>query len=103
MQGLPEGGEVVRVSGDLDLATVSHLEQALSATDASARLVLDLTECTFLDSSAVRTILATATRSEEAGGTLAVVAPDAGIRKALEIAGVDSLVPIHASLEDASH
>jgi hypothetical protein len=30
-----------------------------------------------------------------------VVAPDPGIRKSLEIAGVDSLLPIHAALADA--
>jgi anti-anti-sigma factor len=92
---------VVRVSGELDLATVSDLEQALSAVEPSGPLVLDLTECTFLDSSAVRAILATAARSEEAGGKLAVVAPDPGIRKALEIAGVDSLLPIHRTFEEA--
>jgi hypothetical protein len=45
--------------------------------------------------------LATAARSEDAGGKLAVVAPDPGIRKALEIAGVDSLLPIHRTFEEA--
>jgi stage II sporulation protein AA (anti-sigma F factor antagonist) len=100
VQELPEGGEVVRVSGELDLATVSDFEQTLSQRDASARIVLDLTECTFLDSSAVRAIVRAATRSEAAGGALAVVAPETGIRKALEIARVDSLLPIHSALEE---
>jgi anti-anti-sigma factor len=62
--------------------------------------VLDLTECSFLDSSAVRVILATAAERERAGGSVAVVAPDAGIRKPLEIARVDAVLPLHSALAE---
>jgi anti-anti-sigma factor len=98
---LPQGGEVVRVAGELDLASVAELESAFAVSGVSGRLILDLSECTFLDSTAIHVILAEAGRRSEGNGGVAVVAPDAGIRRPLEIAEVDRILPIHASLADA--
>lgn len=98
---LPDGGAVVHVQGELDMATAPALEEALLGTGFSERLVIDLTACTFLDSSAVRLLVASARDSEAAGGKLALVAPDHGILKVLEISGVDTMLPVHATLDDA--
>ena len=40
-------------------------------------------------------------KAEPVSGRFAVVAPAGGIRKALEIAGVDTVVPIHSTLAEA--
>jgi anti-sigma B factor antagonist len=90
----------MRVRGELDLATVSELENAVADSRLSRPLVVDLTECSFLDSSAVRFLLATAAKAEEAGLDGAVVAPNPGIRSALEIAGVDTMLAMHSTLAD---
>ena len=95
------GGTVVRVSGELDLATCSELEVALEGVGAGAKVVIDLTECEFLDSSALHVLLGAAGRTDAAGGTLALVAPDPRIRRVLEIASVDSRVPVHETREAA--
>jgi anti-sigma B factor antagonist len=95
-EDLPHGGTLLRIDGELDLATVSGLEEALER--ASAPLVVDLTHCGFLDSSAVRILLATVT---EGDGTVALVAPDPRIRRVLEIAGLDTIVPIHSTVAEA--
>jgi anti-sigma B factor antagonist len=91
----------MRVRGELDLATVSELENAVADSRLSRPLVVDLTECSFLDSSAVRVLLATAAKAEEAGRLeVAVVAPNPGIRRALEIAGVDTMLAMHSTLAE---
>jgi anti-sigma B factor antagonist len=98
---LPAGGAVVRVAGELDLGSVSELEQVLADASPSAPLVVDLTECSFLDSSAVRVLLEAASKSEDAGGRFALVAPGGGVRRTLEIAGVDTMLTIHPTLAEA--
>lgn len=102
LEQLPAGGGLVRISGELDLATVSQLERIVDGTSLNAPLVIDLSECSFLDSSAVRTLLETGTKAEQAGGHLSLVAPDQAIRRILEIAGVDTVLPVHATLAEAT-
>jgi anti-sigma B factor antagonist len=100
-EGLPGGGTVFRVDGDLDLASAPALEELLGQHGFDQRLVIDLEQCTFLDSSAVRVLVAAARDSEAAGGSLALVATDPGILRVLEISGVDTILGVHPSLDDA--
>jgi anti-sigma B factor antagonist len=81
---------VVVPTGELDLATAPALEDALSrAFDSSAaRVVLDLRELEFIDSSGLRTLLTARRRSEDAGARFSLVAGHRGLERTLEIAGV---------------
>lgn len=97
----PGGTSVVQVDGELDMATAGALETALQQVGAAKDTVLDLTACTFLDSSAVRVLVASARATEEAGGSLALVASSPAIVRVLEISAVDTMVPLHATLDDA--
>jgi anti-anti-sigma factor len=101
VEQLPAGGGLVRISGELDLATLPELERVVDGATLKPRLVVDLTECSFLDSSAVRVLLEAATKAEHAGGHMSLVAPDGGIRRILEIAGIDTLLPVHTTLGEA--
>ena len=85
---LPGGGSVLRVEGELDMATAPALEDALAQAGFAERLVVDLTTCTFVDSSAVRVLVSSARDSAAAGGTLALVVTDPGILRVIEISGV---------------
>ena len=95
---LPNGGALVKIHGELDPATTPQLEDALSSSPSPGALVIDLTSCTFLDSSAIR-ILARTARLE--GDGMSLVARDPSILRVLEIAGVDTLVHLHSTLEAA--
>jgi anti-anti-sigma factor len=55
----PEGSSVrVRVSGELDLATVACLHDALEREQSAGRgVILDLSDVSFMDSSGLRLIL----------------------------------------------
>jgi anti-anti-sigma factor len=81
---------VVVPTGELDLATAPALEEALGQAFASGavRVVLDLRELEFIDSSGLRTLLTARRRAEEAEAQFSLVAGHRGLERTLEIAGV---------------
>jgi anti-sigma B factor antagonist len=96
-----KGVVVVRVTGDLDLATAPRFAHAVVATPTAPHVVIDLTACTFLDSSGVRALVQAVRETTEAGRRVDVVAASAAILRVLEITAVDRMVSVHPSLEDA--
>jgi len=101
VDALAGGGSLVGISGELDMATSAELESALERANAQERVVVDLTACDFLDSSAIRVLLRGAVRAESAGGSFSLVAPDPQLRRVLEIAGLEAKLPIHPTVEAA--
>ena len=81
---------VVVPTGELDIATAQALEQELeSAFESDAdRVVLDLRELEFIDSSGLRTLLTARRQAEDAGQRFSLVAGHRGLERTLEIAGV---------------
>jgi anti-sigma B factor antagonist len=96
-----DGTYVVRVVGDLDMATAPRLEECIESIADASRLVIDLTPCTFLDSAAVRLLTTVARDSGDAGKPLALVASDPGILRVLEITAVNDILPVHSTLDEA--
>lgn len=101
LESLPEGGAVVRVRGDLDMATSPVLAERLSEAPNADPLVLDLSQCSLVDSAGLRAIVRASKEAAAAGRRFAVVVNDPAIRRVLEITAVDNIVPIHATLEAA--
>lgn len=87
---------VVRVEGELDMANVASFEDAVTAT-GSAHVVADLSRCTFVDSAGMRAIASAARQAER----VSVVATDPAVLRVLEITALDTMVSIHASLDEA--
>jgi anti-anti-sigma factor len=81
---------VVVPTGELDLATAPALEEALARAfdSSSTRVVLDLRELEFIDSSGLRTLLTARRQSEDSGAQFSLVAGHRGLERTLEIAGV---------------
>ena len=88
---------VVRVEGDLDLSSADAFEEAMSPVASAAHVVIDLSSCTFLDSTGMRVIAATVQEAPR----VSIVATDPGVLRVLEITAVDTMVSVHASLDDA--
>src|SRR4051812_32269434 len=81
---------VVAPSGELDLATVPGVHQALRAcSDSHAAAVLDLREVLFMDSTAVRLLIET--NNGELGERFAVVPPRPEVARVLDVSGVRQL------------
>ena len=98
---VPGGAVVLRVSGELDLASAPRLEEALQAAEPGDPTVIDLSECTFLDSSGVRVLASAGRAISESGRRFALVTTDPGVLRVLEITGVDTLVAVHQTTESA--
>lgn len=88
---------VVRVEGELDMASAPELVEALARVTSAPHIVIDLGSCTFLDSAGMRVI----TETMRKGPRVSVVATDPGVLRVLEISAVDTMVTVHASVADA--
>ena len=100
LQG-PQRGVAVR--GELDTATVPALRAKLEALVEAGphRLVVDLSELSFVDSSGVTALLATRDQLRTRGGTLATICPDPHVRRTFELTGTDALLGVAGSRQQA--
>ncbi|MEV4615299.1 STAS domain-containing protein [Kitasatospora sp. NPDC049258] len=95
---------LVALAGELDLDTLAPaaevLTQALAA--APARVVVDLAELSFCDSSGLNLLLRTRLAAQDAEVELRLaVAPDGQFGRLLELTGAGTVFSVHASLADA--
>ena len=80
----------VAASGELDIATVPSLDGDLRRAEARAdRVVLDLREVEFVDSSAAHLILAADRRIRRAGGELVVLLGSPEVQWFFALIGLD--------------
>jgi anti-anti-sigma factor len=95
---LREDAHYVAPSGELDIATVELLERALLEVERadSARIVLDLSGLSFIDSTGLRLLLDV---NERCGGTadrLRVIAGSPAVERLLDIVGLRERLPLIA-------
>jgi anti-sigma B factor antagonist len=92
------GRPVLRVVGELDLATAPQLSESADAElAAGARaLVVDLTGTTFMDSSGARALAQLARTAGRTGVELLVVCPhsNAPVRLVIDLLELGSIVPV---------
>jgi anti-anti-sigma factor len=93
---------VVSLAGELDLYNAHALREALleCCSEAPERLVVDLTEVKFIDSTALGVLIEARTRLPNRRGFL-LASPGLETRRALEISGLDRHFAVHPSLEEA--
>jgi anti-sigma B factor antagonist len=97
---------VLVAGGELDYAASPQLKARLSkSVEVGARhVVLDLSMVTFIDSTAIGVLVGAVMRLREAAdGSLSIVCTDENLRvlRIFEIAGIDSLIALHSSREEA--
>jgi anti-sigma B factor antagonist len=97
---LGTGVEVISAEGELDLHSASQLDEALRST-AYPRVILDLTDAPFLDSTTLGVIVASDKRMREESRQLIVVAGNPAISRALSITGLDRALKVRPSLSEA--
>ena len=95
---------IVSVDGDLDLATVPRVRSLLhTELDLGrARFVVDLTDCTFIDSSGFGLLIGGRRRARDAGGGLEIVVSDPGLRRVFRASEMDRIFGLHESVPEAS-
>lgn len=105
---LDDGVQVVSVRGELDLSTAAELEPSLEeiVSGGDAALLIDLTECEFIDSTGIALIVRSWQRLDRAGndggrGRVAVCTGNDQVRRVLEVTGLESSIAIHEGREAA--
>jgi anti-sigma B factor antagonist len=91
----PDGFHV-QLSGELDLATASKLEDELKRVEVSepALILLDLRPLSFMDSSGLRALLAADARAREGGRRLVLIRGDERVQRVLRITRLDERLEI---------
>jgi len=84
--GEADGGIVVlTLEGELDLAAAPVLGERLAAAQAGRAVVVDMSEATFVDSSALRELLRASTAFRDAGTPLLLAGVQAPVARLLEL------------------
>lgn len=98
----PAGGVVVRLAGELDLYNAHQVREALLACSAEnpAKLVVDLAEVQFVDSTALGVLVEARSRMEDKQAFV-LAAPGVETRRALEVSGLDRHFNIRPSIDEA--
>jgi anti-sigma B factor antagonist len=94
---------VLAVRGEIDLFTAPELKQVLAESIEAGRIriIVDLTETTFLDSTALGVLIGAVKRLRSRDGALAIVNTDENIAKTFEITGLDQIFTILPTREAA--
>jgi anti-sigma B factor antagonist len=102
-ESLDDERHVVAVRGEIDLFTAPELKSALADAieEGRSRIVVDLSETTFLDSTALGVLIGAVKRLRSREGRLTIVNTDDNITKTFEITGLDQIFTIRSSRDDA--
>jgi anti-sigma B factor antagonist len=93
---------VVKLGGELDLYNADKVRSALAeaTADSPDRLVVDLSDVEFMDSTALGVLIEARTRLDNRRGFL-LAAPGLETRRALEISGLDRHFSVHETVPEA--
>jgi anti-sigma B factor antagonist len=85
----------VFVSGELDLTTCAALHEHVAAfVDSSKRVVMDLRDVSFMDSTGLRSLWSIHQGALANGGRLRLRAPSASVRRVLELTQLEGVFEI---------
>jgi anti-sigma B factor antagonist len=105
---LEDGIRVIAVRGELDLSTAPELEGPLEDAIAAgdALVVVDLSECEFIDSTGIALIVRAWQRLDRAAegngsGRVVICSYNDQVRRVLEITGLELSIPLHGTRDEA--
>jgi anti-sigma B factor antagonist len=93
---------VIRLGGELDLYNAAQVRSALvdGCAQEPERIVIDLGEVEFIDSTALGVLIEARAKMSNRGGLL-LAAPGLETRRALQISGLDKLFTVHDTVPEA--
>jgi anti-sigma B factor antagonist len=97
-----DGSTVVHLAGELDLYNAHAVREALIAAceESPDRLVVDLTDVSFIDSTALGVLIEARSRMTNRRA-FRLASPGLETRRALEVSGLDKHFSVHDSVEAA--
>jgi anti-sigma B factor antagonist len=87
---------ILQPHGEIDLATVGDLEDALRAAEATgvAKIVIDLAAVSMLDSAGLRSLVSAYDRAVETHRELSIRPGSGRIRRVFEVSGLADRLPL---------
>ncbi len=91
------------LQGEIDIYSAPQFKEVLvnGIEDGAKRVIVDLTEVTFIDSTALGVLVSGAKRVRPRNGTLDIVCSDENIIRIFEITGLDRIFGIYPSRSEA--
>ncbi|MEU9572470.1 STAS domain-containing protein [Streptomyces massasporeus] len=98
-----EGIRVVTLRGEIDHDVQDVLSEALIVDDGAVppRMVADLSDVTFMDSSGINVFVATHQQVSSADGWVRIAGAQPSVLRVLQLVGVDTLITCHPTTEQA--
>jgi len=95
---------IVEVTGEADVTNCDSLREVLEAEVAKQprTLIIDLSGLRFMDSSALHVILRANRAMDRQGSVLALASPREPVAKMLRLTAADQLIPVYASVREAT-
>jgi len=94
---------VVAAPEEIDVTNAAGLRAALveAASDGGKRLVVDMTQTQYCDSSGIHALAAAHLRAVEEGREVLLAVSAAAVLRILALTGIDQMIPSFATLEEA--
>ena len=94
---------VVIVSGEVDIFTAPRFKECMVELldDGVRRLVIDLSDVTFLDSTALGVLIGGVRRAHGVGGTMALVVTSRPVERVLGVTGLDRVFAMYPTRAEA--
>jgi anti-anti-sigma factor len=95
--------DVVSVKGRVDSATAPDLEKSIRGLFDKNRhqLVIDLAGVEYMSSAGLRTLVSSLKTAKSHGGNVVIAQPSARVREVIELAGLNTVLPIYDNVVDA--
>ncbi len=85
------GASVLEVHGELDLAVADRLQESIDALPDTDRVLVDLADCDFLDSTGIAVLIRSREALAAGGGELSICNPGRQVLRVLEVTGLTRL------------
>lgn len=94
---------VVRLEGRIDITSAANVKQlfASAVADGSPRLVVDLADVTFIDSSGLSALVSGLRSARQAGGDLRIAAAGRQPTTLFSLTSLDKVFRLYPTVEDA--
>lgn len=101
-QRFADGWIILDVHGEVDLSWSQQVRRdVLDALASSPALAVELSAVSYIDSSGIAALVEGFQQARARGQRFALVAPSASVTSVLELARLDRVFPIYASLDAA--
>ncbi len=101
VEELPDGVTRAALAGRMDIDGALSIETRLSALASRRRLVIDLSEVSFMASMGLRSLMLCARSVTTHGGRIALASPQPNVQKVLAESGIGPIIGVHPSLASA--